>query len=100
MNMTIFNMQLKMVRNYRGLIQAELGEKLAVSSSTVAQWEVMDRYPETPTLIRLAEVLDVSIDYLLTGKEPRNSQIVVRRCDKKALNSVIRIFTKMKEELE
>jgi len=47
------------------LSQAELGERTGLHQSAVAYFEAGRRVPSTPNLVRLAQALDVSTDYLL-----------------------------------
>lgn len=47
------------------LTQDELGGVLGVAQNTVGSWEVANALPEVVTLVRLADQLGVSIDWLL-----------------------------------
>ena len=60
------------VRKQAGLTQKELAEKMGVDQSAVSFWETGKRFPRGAKLLRLAEVLNCSIDELF-GQEPRNS---------------------------
>ena len=51
-----------------GLSQAELAQKLHISTSTVGMYEQGRREPPVDTLIALSRVFGVSLDYLLSGK--------------------------------
>lgn len=62
-------MRIKQYRKDKGLTQAQLGEKLGVAQSTVATWEMGEIAPRTKTLIKIAEVLQCTVDELLQ-KEP------------------------------
>ena len=55
------------LRRSAGLSQAELGQKLKISPSTVGMYEQGRREPSAQTLVDLARELGVSTDYLLTG---------------------------------
>ncbi len=66
---------LKSARNAKGLSQGALGEKVNVQKSAISKYERGDIQPSQDVLIKLAEVLDVSIDYLL-GREPVKSRSV------------------------
>ena len=59
-------------RKRAGLTQKELAEKLGVDQSAVSFWETGKRAPRGAKLIRLANVLDCSIDELF-DREPRDS---------------------------
>lgn len=57
------------------LTQAGLAEKLNYSDKAVSKWERGESIPDVLTLMQLADVLGVTVDYLLTGND--NSVIAV-----------------------
>ncbi|WP_316605998.1 helix-turn-helix transcriptional regulator [Streptococcus pluranimalium] len=69
--MTIFAEQLKKLRTEKKLSQDALAEKLFISRQSVSKWENGDATPDLENLIKLAEILDVSLDQLILGKEPQ-----------------------------
>lgn len=56
--------RLKEVRENRGLTQQALADALEESQSTLASWENGKAMPRAKTLIRLADYLSMSLDYL------------------------------------
>lgn len=62
-----FSKNLKKIRNEKGMSQKALADQLHVERSTVSGWETKDRVPDAEILIRLAAVLNTSIDDLLKG---------------------------------
>ena len=56
------------LRQGRGLSQAELAERLHISSSAVGMYEQGRREPSVDTLVALAQIFGVSLDYLLSGQ--------------------------------
>lgn len=64
----IFPQRLKELRLKKRLTQTELGKKLGVKQSTFTNWENGKREPNFETLIKLADLLEVSVDFLL-GRE-------------------------------
>ena len=58
-------LRLKELREKRRLNQEGLAIKLHVSQSTVSAYEVGERTPDLSTLITIANLFDVSIDYLV-----------------------------------
>ena len=52
------------LRESRGFTQAELATRTGVSTLQISQFETGFRSPSVPTLIRLADALDVSLDAL------------------------------------
>ena len=70
------NQRIKELRQNRGISESELAEKIHVKSDEINEWENNNKNIEISKLIELATALDVSLDYLLTGKE-KESQIVI-----------------------
>ncbi|MBE6941934.1 MAG: helix-turn-helix transcriptional regulator [Ruminococcaceae bacterium] len=56
------------LRQSCGLSQAELAQKLHISTSTVGMYEQGRREPSVETLIALSRIFGVSLDYLLSGR--------------------------------
>ena len=67
MNIEVGN-RLCELRKSRKLSQEQLAEKIGVSRQAVSKWERAEAAPDTDNLIALAEIYDVSIDEILTGK--------------------------------
>lgn len=63
---------LKNLRCRSGMTQGNLAQKLGVTQSMVAKWEVGGSYPRGELLTRLADALNCSIDELF-GREPKSS---------------------------
>jgi len=57
--------KLKQARKEAGYSQEQLAEKLAVSRSAIAKWEADKGMPDVANLKNLAQLLNVSVDYLL-----------------------------------
>ncbi len=64
----MLNENLKTLRKQRGLSQQELAVRLHVVRQTVSKWEKGLSVPDADTLIRIAEILEVSVETLLGGK--------------------------------
>ena len=64
MKMT-FGDQLIKARKEKELTQEELAEKLNLSRQTILRWEKNQVFPDISNLKAVAQVLDVSFDYLL-----------------------------------
>ncbi len=56
------------LRRRAGLSQAELARRLQISASAMGMYEQGRREPSVDTLVAIAEQLQVSTDFLLTGK--------------------------------
>lgn len=56
------------LRKSAGLSQAQLAKKLQISPSAVGMYEQGRREPSVDTLVALAEVFQITTDFLLTGR--------------------------------
>ena len=63
--MNSIGMQLKRARKNKKMTQKQLADILKVEQSTISNYEKGLRHPPSSTLIGIAKVLDVSVDYLL-----------------------------------
>lgn len=61
--------QITSLRKRAGLSQCQLAEVLSIGPSAVGMYEQGRRTPSIEMLIRMAALFDVSLDYLLTGRE-------------------------------
>ncbi len=64
---------LRTIRKAKGLTMKELGEKVGVSESAISQYETGKREADFETLLKLGEILDCSVDYILRGGETKKS---------------------------
>ena len=64
----IFPQRLKELRLKKGLTQTELGEKVGVKQNTFTNWEKGKREPNFEIVIKLADLLEVSVDWLFGRK--------------------------------
>lgn len=64
----LFSVRLKELRLKKGLTQTELGEKVGVKQSTFTNWENGKREPSFENLVKLADLLEVSLDSLFGRK--------------------------------
>ena len=54
------------LRTQAGFTQAELGEKLNYSDKTISKWERGEAIPDAYVLTQMAEIFNVTVDYLLS----------------------------------
>lgn len=64
----MFGENLKTLRKQKGFSQEELATRLHVVRQTISKWEKNLSVPDAETLIRLAEILEVSVSELLGAK--------------------------------
>ncbi len=57
------------LRKAKNMSQTQLAAFLRVSASTIGMYEQGRRMPDVQTLVQLAQLFDVSLDYLIAGKE-------------------------------
>ena len=57
--------KLAQARKKQNLTQEQLAERLGVTRQAVSRWESDAAYPETDKIVRMAQILEVSCDYLL-----------------------------------
>lgn len=68
-----FGEKLKQIREEKGMTQQTLAEHLYVTRQAVSRWECGARYPDLLTAKRIAEILDTTIDELVSGEEGKDS---------------------------
>lgn len=75
MNQYITGTIIKELREKSNLTQAELAEKLNVSSKAVSKWETAKGYPDITLLEPIANIFGVSITELLSGNAISNMNV-------------------------
>lgn len=70
-----FSNRLRLLRKCADLTQKELGDKIGVSQRVLAYYENENRFPDENTLKKIADLFDVSIDYLL-GRTDNKHEII------------------------
>ena len=74
--MVEFGKKVKQIREERGMTQQALAEKLYVTRQAVSRWERGARYPELLTAKKIAKILNVSLDELLSGEELKEKNMI------------------------
>lgn len=64
-----FYSRLKNLRIENNLLQKDLAKKLRLAQTTIANYEQGKRFPDEETLIKVADLFNVSMDYLLGRSE-------------------------------
>lgn len=59
---------IKELRSKMKISQKELADRLNVSRSTISMWETGASQPDFDNVLKIAEIFDVSVDYLI-GRE-------------------------------
>ena len=75
MNTYVTGNTIKQLREARKLTQAELAEKIGVSSKTISKWETAKGLPDISLLQPLAQALGISVIELMNGEHIINKNV-------------------------
>lgn len=104
--------RLKMLREEKGLLQSDIGKILGVTSNAVGYYENGKRDIPTEYVIKLAELFNCSIDYILCKSDIRNPEEQIKKDFKFAyhkemegltedeITDAIRFYKQMKNKIE
>lgn len=67
--MSTFGERLKELRKSKNLTQEKLAEQLSVNRDALAKWETDRAFPDVNIIKELADLFEVTTDYLLGRKE-------------------------------
>ena len=70
-----FSERLKKLRKDTGLTQVDVAEKLGISQPAYASWERGIKKPTQDNLVKIAQVLNVSVDYLVGNLEEKSDAL-------------------------
>jgi len=70
-------LKLKELRLQHGFTQSKLAEKVGVARSTIAMYEAENSEPDLQTLSKIAEIFNVSIDYLMNRDDSTHISNIV-----------------------
>ena len=70
--------RIKELRTKKGFTQDILAESLMVNRSTLANWEISRAFPDVNTIVKMADLFDVSADYLL-GRDDYIQRIAAQK---------------------
>ena len=72
MNQTI-GTRIQMLRKQNGMSQQNLADKLSISRQTISKWESDQSLPDLDTLLKMSELFNVSIAYIVGVEEDNKS---------------------------
>jgi len=75
--------RLKQLRELKNMTQVRLGIELGVSQETISGYEIGKAVPPADMLVKLADTLDASVDYILG----RTDNIQLKKLSKSDLNN-------------
>jgi transcriptional regulator with XRE-family HTH domain len=103
-----FGSRLRQLREEKALYQKDLASKLGLTQKTISNYENNERFPDPKILSKIADLFNVSIDFLLDRSDMRNPMeiIAAHRTDdpmtdlpENARKSVLAFIKLVKEEL-
>ena len=68
-----FSERLKDLRKQARLTQVDVAEKLGISQPAYASWERRAKKPTQDNLVKIAQILNVSVDYLVGNSDEENT---------------------------
>lgn len=90
----MFGDRLKELREEKELTQEELGKFLNVSRQTISGYEAGSIEPSIKNLIKLADIFNVSLDYLLGRTKERYNLNLKDKKDKDLIIDIIKVIEK------
>ncbi len=85
-------MRLRELRKNNSLTQKELGKKMGVSAQTILNWENGVYQPNIDELINLADIFNVSLDYLVGRERKNNIEDIKKELAKMPTNIAVEIL--------
>lgn len=67
--------KLKTLRTAKKMSQKDLAERIGIAKSVISFYESGDRFPSYDVLIKIAQIFNVSTDYLLDVKRERTVDV-------------------------
>lgn len=80
------------LRRKKGITQEEMADKLGVTAQAVSKWENDQSCPDISLLPKLAKMLDITVDELLTGGTPKETYVVPQEDRKNFDDLIIRVI--------
>ena len=68
-----FSERLKDLRKQARLTQVDVAEKLGISQPAYASWERGAKKPTQDNLVKIAQIINVSVDYLVGNSDEENT---------------------------
>lgn len=83
------------LRKEKGWTQSELAQRICISDKAVSKWESNKGTPSIEYLPTLAELFDVTLDYLMSGKEKEEKVVAMSRIELYTKNSDIKALEEL-----
>ena len=89
-------MNIKEIRNRKGLTQAEVAAAIGVSPVVYSRYETGSRQPSVDVLVQMADIFGVTVDYLLGRQDVESSKVdrlfASRNADERARQDALKIL--------
>lgn len=94
-----FSERLKNLRKQAGFTQVDVANKLGISQQAYASWERGSKKPTQDNLVKIAQILNVSVDYLVgnlheTSDELDDIELLFRMNSKRLTDEEKKTFKK------
>ncbi len=76
MNMATLSMQLKKLREQRAITQKRLAHLIGVTPRVYNRWETGDATPHWDSAVKIADVMEISLDDLAGRNEENDSTVI------------------------
>lgn len=80
------------LRREKGIRQDEIAEKLGVTPQAVSKWENDISYPDILLLPRLAKILDVTVDHLLSENVTNETRVLPEEERKNIDDMMLKVY--------
>lgn len=70
MNNETFIERLERLMEDKGIPQKELAEKVGISPNGISTWKITGALPRADIAVKIADILGVTVEYLITGNIP------------------------------
>ena len=98
--MTEFARRLSEEMDYLGIKKADLSRELNIPDSTIRSWWSRDAMPAADVALKVAQFLNVSLEYLITGKNAPPKKEKRQEIDSVFLESFSMLSESDKEEIK
>ncbi|NFQ86706.1 helix-turn-helix transcriptional regulator [Clostridium sporogenes] len=92
----MFGDRLKELREEKGMTQEQLGKLLNITKQAVYSYEKGDNEPTIDSLVKIANIFNVSLDYLLCRTKERYNLNLKDKKNKELLLDLIKVIEKYK----
>ncbi|HDI3055687.1 TPA: helix-turn-helix transcriptional regulator [Clostridium botulinum] len=93
----MFGDRLKELREEKGMTQEQLGKLLNITKQAVYSYEKGDNEPNMDALVKIANIFNVSLDYLLCRTKERYNLNLENKKNKELLLDLIKVIDKYKK---